>query len=318
MTGFNISRLRTALAVAGMAILMAACGMKDETPADTPTSGNIKISVDESFQPIIDTQLSTFHSLYKYATIKAAYKPEGEVIKELLNDSIRIAILSRDLTPDEKAVFEKKKLIPRVTKIAIDAVALVVNNQNPDTLLTVDQLKAIFSGKVNSWSALNPKNNLKDITVVFDNNNSSTARFIRDSVLVNQPVKPGTYATNSHTELIDYVAKNEKALGVIGVNWVSDFDDTTAVGFLKKVKVVGISTETDPETTESYYQPYQAYIAQGTYPLRRYLYIINTEGRAGLGTGFASFVAGDKGQRIILKSGLVPATMPIRVVGFRE
>ncbi|WP_250432103.1 PstS family phosphate ABC transporter substrate-binding protein [Pontibacter ruber] len=292
--------------------------MKDETPADTPTSGNIKISVDESFQPIIDTQLSTFHSLYKYATIKAAYKPEGEVIKELLNDSIRIAILSRDLTPDEKAVFEKKKLIPRVTKIAIDAVALVVNNQNPDTLLTVDQLKAIFSGKVNSWSALNPKNNLKDITVVFDNNNSSTARFIRDSVLVNQPVKPGTYATNSHTELIDYVAKNEKALGVIGVNWVSDFDDTTAVGFLKKVKVVGISTETDPETTESYYQPYQAYIAQGTYPLRRYLYIINTEGRAGLGTGFASFVAGDKGQRIILKSGLVPATMPIRVVGFRE
>jgi phosphate transport system substrate-binding protein len=48
--------------------------------------------------------------------------------------------------------------------------------------------------------------------------------------------------------------------------------------------------------------------------LYRTVYIISREARAGLGSGFTAFVAGDKGQRIILKSGLVPATAPIRIV----
>lgn len=109
--------------------------------------------------------------------------------------------------------------------------------------------------------------------------------------------------------------QNKNAIGVIGVNWISDFDDSTAINFLNRIKVLGISEDPAPISTESYYQPYQAYIAQQAYPLRRYLYIISTEGRAGLGTGFAAYVAGDKGQRLILKSGLVPATMPVRVVG---
>ena len=249
---------------------------------------------------------------------RPAYKPEGEVVKDLINDSTRIVVLSRELTADEVATIEKNKRIPRTTRIAVDAVALITNPNNPDSLLTLDEVKDIFNGRVKKWGELEEKSELGDITIVFDNNNSSTARYVRDSLTTNQKLPQNTFAANSHQALIDYVAQNENALGVIGVNWISDLDDSTAVSFLNKIKVVGISEDPAPLTTESFYQPYQAFIAQQAYPLRRYLYVISTEGRTGLGTGFASFLGGDQGQRIFLKSGLVPATMPVRVVGLRN
>ncbi|WP_276498807.1 PstS family phosphate ABC transporter substrate-binding protein [Pontibacter litorisediminis] len=312
----KIKRISTA-AFAGM-IALASCGGDPATQQDTPTSGTISISVDESFQPIIASEVSTFEGIYKYANINASYKPEGQVVKDLLNDSTHIAILSRELTQEEKAVFDRQKRVPRYTKIAIDAVALITNKQNPDSLLTMDDLRRIFNGEVKSWKELDKDSPLGDITIVFDNNNSSTARYVRDSLITGNNLPPNTFASNSHKALIDYVEENKNALGVIGVNWVSDFDDSTVVGFLDKIKVLGISTNPNPVTTEEYYQPYQAYIAQEAYPLRRYLYIISTEGRTGLGTGFASYVASDKGQRLILKSGLVPATMPVRVISLGD
>lgn len=305
------------LVVASMVLFYTACGNKDGSPPNTPTSGEVYISVDESFQPILQSQVDTFEGIYKYADVEAGYKPEGAVIKELLSDSTRIAILSRELTTEEKALLDQQKKIPRVTKIAIDAVALIVNKNNKDTLLTLDQVKNIFSGKAKSWKELNQNSSLGDITIVFDNNNSSTARFVRDSLTTNQQLPANTFASQSHSALIDYVAQNESAVGVIGVNWISDQDDSTAMGFLNKITVVGISPKSNLVSTDDYYKPYQAYIAQGTYPLRRNLYVINVEGRTGLGTGFASYIAGDKGQRIILKSGLVPATMPVRVIGLQ-
>lgn len=290
------------------------CNSSDK-PLSTPTSGTTNISIDESFHPIMESVVDTFEGIYDRADLEASYKSEGEVIKDFLNDSTRVVILSRELTPAEVAAFEQKKFIPRTTKVAIDAVALITNPNNPDTLMTLEEVKNIFTGKTTSWKGVDENSELGDITIVFDNNNSSTARYVRDSLTTNQTLPKNTFAANSHQALIDYVAQNENALGVIGVNWISDLDDSTAISFLNRINVLGISKETNPVTTESFYQPYQAYIAQGVYPLRRFLYVISTEGRAGLGTGFASFVGGDQGQRIFLKSGLVPATMPVRIIG---
>jgi phosphate transport system substrate-binding protein len=299
------------------ALIIVACN-KAGTINDTPTSGNLKISVDESFAPIIDSHVYTFQKLYKYAKIQASYKPEGDVVKDLLTDSSRVIVISRQLTPYEKQYFEKLKIIPRQTKVAVDGVALIVHPSNPDTLLTVAQLKEIFSGRATNWKKLNPESKLSDLTIVFDNNNSSTSRYILDSINLKQALPPNTFAAKSNPALVDYVAKNPNAIGVLGVNWISDFDDSTAIGFLRKIKVVAVSAKNRPASNDEYYQPFQGYLAQRTYPLRRDLYVISREARAGLGTGFASFVASDKGQRIFLKSGLLPATMPIRLVSVKE
>lgn len=285
--------------------------------ADTPTAGNINISVDQNFYQILDSHVATFEGLYKYANVNPSYKPEAEVIQDLLQDSARLIVVSRQLNPEENQVFERIKIRPRVTKIAIDAIALIVHPDNPDVNLTLDQARKIFTGQISSWKEINPQSALSDIKVVFDNRNSSTVRYVMDSLTHNQPLPANSFAAESNDALVDYVAKDRNAIGVIGVNWISDQDDTTAVNFLNRIRVVALAKSSQPSSEDEYLQPHQAYIAQRTYPLLREVYIISREARAGLGTGFASFVAGDKGQRIILKSGLVPATMPVRIIGVK-
>ena len=102
-------------------------------------------------------------------------------------------------------------------------------------------------------------------------------------------------------------------MGVIGVNWISDIDDSVSNNFRHTIKVVALKDEASSEYHD-FYQPYQAYIALNQYPLVRDVYLISRESRIGLGTGFASFVAGDQGQRIIRLAGLLPATMPVRII----
>ncbi len=280
---------------------------------DTPTAGTISISVDQTFYPIVDSHVRTFTGLYKYAHVNPSYKPETQVIQDLLQDSARLVVISRQLTPEENQVFKNIKIRPRVTKIAVDAIAFIVHPDNPNQQLTLEQARQIFTGQTTSWKEVDSQSPLAGIRVVFDNRNSSTVRYVTDSLTQNEPLPANSFAAESNEALVDYVANDRNAIGVIGVNWISDRDDTTAVNFLTKIRVVALARTAQDE----YLQPHQAYIAQRTYPLLRDVYIISREARAGLGTGFASFVAGDKGQRIILKSGLVPATMPVRIIGVR-
>jgi phosphate transport system substrate-binding protein len=315
MKKFNVL---SRLGVIAFVCTFLSCNQGGSSPADTPTSGEIKIGVDESFAPILESHIDTFMGLYKYAKIKPVYQSEGQVMQALLQDSIRLAVATRRLNQEEKDAFAREKITPTVIHIATDGIALIINKANTDTTLTLQQVRDIFTGKFTDWRQVSGAKASGPITIVFDNSNSSTARYILDSINLKKPLPSNTYATKSNRNLVDYIAQNKNAIGVIGVNWISDRDDTTTTSFLKKVNVVGISTKNAPTSVEDYIQPYQAYLAQGTYPLTRQVFIISREARTGLGTGFASFVAGDKGQRIVLKSGLVPASMPVRIVGFSE
>src|SRR5688572_28130513 len=93
-----------------LALAQTACNRGDQKVADTATTGEINLAVDESFMPLADAELQAFHGLYKRAHINAAYKPEAEIVKDLQNDSARAIMITRVLTPQEMEVFEKRKL----------------------------------------------------------------------------------------------------------------------------------------------------------------------------------------------------------------
>ncbi|SDY77649.1 PstS family phosphate ABC transporter substrate-binding protein [Hymenobacter psychrophilus] len=293
-------------------------GNKSAAATDTPTSGAISIGVDETFAPIIKSEVDTFQKLYPGAQIQAFYQPERDVMQAFLDDSVRLAVVSRQLTEAEKARFKNIQIEPRAIRIGIDGVAIILHPSNPDSLLTTAQLRGIFTGQLKQWNQLSPGNNKGEITAVFDNNNSSTARFVQDSITRGTALAKGIFASESNPALLDYVASHPNAIGVIGVNWISDRDDKGVQKLLGRVRVAGISSKATGSTPDDYVQPYQAYLAQKTYPLRRELYIISREARAGLGTGFASFVAGNKGQLIMLKSGLMPATGQVRIIDVKS
>jgi phosphate transport system substrate-binding protein len=118
-------------------------------------------------------------------------------------------------------------------------------------------------------------------------------------------------------DVIEYTSTHPGVLGFIGASWISNSDDSLHLSFHKKIKVVSISNNSRPDQDNSY-KPYQAYLVDRIYPLTRDIYIINAEPRNGLVTGFSAFVASDKGQRIILKSGVLPAIAPNRLINIRK
>jgi phosphate transport system substrate-binding protein len=149
--------------------------------------------------------------------------------------------------------------------------------------------------------------------VVFDNDKSGNVRFLVEKLHLPKKFPNYCSAVNSNEDVVNYVESHKNAIGIVSVNWISDRQDSVSHSFLSKVNVVAVSNEIEPDGGY-YYRPYQGYVADKSYPFIRSVYVICRETFSGLGSGFSSFLAGDIGQRIILKSGMVPATMPIRLI----
>jgi phosphate transport system substrate-binding protein len=290
-------------------LFISACQDRDKQGRvlDTPTSGFIKIAVDESLRPLLEAEISTFEALYTRADIEPSYYPEAEAIDALLKDSVRLAVVTRRFTQEEKDYFKDIKITPTELDVAISAVALIVHRENQDTLINIDQLRALLQGKISSWNELDGKNKA-GIEIVFDNPNSGLIRHLKDSIAHVEKLPANTFAAENNEAVIEYVSENKNALGLIGLEWISDKDDSTSNSFLERVRVMSIAGDT------THFKPYQAYLALKYYPLARRITILSREARKGLGTGFMAFVASERGQRIVLKAGLVPVTMPLRVV----
>lgn len=299
--------------------LFFSCQERKGTRTDTFTSGEADIAVDATFAPIINEIIDVFEGTYPEASVTPHYMSEVEALNLLLQDSIRLVVATRDLSEDEKEYVRSKGLKPRTTRIAKDALALIVNKENPDSLMSLSAVKKIMSGEITSWSDVNPemKNGLGDIKVVFDNTNSSTVRFVIDSVLAGVPMSEDLAVQVDSKGVIDYVSKSRNALGVIGVNWISNDKDSTSLSFIDKVKVISVSNS-DIAINANSYAPYPAYIALGYYPLSRDVYVILTDLAGGLPAGFVHYIANDIGQKIIMKAGLVPGTKPTRVINIKE
>jgi phosphate transport system substrate-binding protein len=277
-------------------------GNKNAEASDKFLAGTARFVADESFSPIIDEELYVFKAMYPDASPVITYKPESSALGMLLNDSVRVAILSRNLDTAEVSLFKRRALPPVVSKFAVDAVALIVNQASHDTLITVSQIKKILNGsdKANK-------------SVVFDNPNSSLVRYLKQ-LSGNQDFKQkNVYALKSNKEVIKYVSTHQDAIGIVGFSWLNDPDDDYAAA-VDKVKIIGVRDDSKTSASDEYIKPSQSTLVNNTYPLSRALYIIDCTGRKGLGAGFATFLASEQGQRIILKSGLLPDSIPRREI----
>ena len=154
-----------------MSVLISCMGGSSGKINETPTSGDIKIYVDESFQPLLDTEIRTFTGLYRYAKIKPVYKPEVDVINDFMNDSVKVIATSRRLTDDQIKYLRDTLIIARTTTFAYDAIALITNKQNRDSLLKYETVNDIFLGKITKWNEVKPNSGLENISVIFDNTN---------------------------------------------------------------------------------------------------------------------------------------------------
>ena len=294
-----------------------------EGPRESSTAGDIAIVVDETLKPIVQAEIDNFEFLYENAKIHPVYLPGEAAIEALLaEDSLRLVVATRELNYDERVYLKDQKTAARFTLVATDAIALIINKGNMDSVLTKEMLPKVFSGEINNWNQINPDSDLGEIVLAFDNAQSSTVQYIRDSVLRGTELRKDVIAGKTNPEVLEFIGQTPNALGVIGVAWISDRDGQQAQRFRKSIRVMELEVDSTCSFVEAYgerfFQPYQGVVKEKCYPLSRGIYAILREPRIGLGTGFVAHLASDAGQRIILKSGLVPERAITRRVKFPE
>lgn len=273
----------------------------------------VNVAVDETFMPIMQSGYEVFNSLDTLSNMNMEFVAENVAIKNLLDGSAILAVASRQLTKEENAAMNQKSLYPRTTKIAIDAIALITHKSNPDSVLSVNEIRQILTGEITNWNQLGKGQKDMPIRVIFDNNESGIVRFMLDSICHTKDFKAKAFAMTFNTDVVDFVSRNEDAIGFIGASWISDPNDTLHLSFHQKIQVMAVCDGDDKENSESF-KPYQAYMLGGLYPFTRDIYMINAEPNNGKATRFTNFMAGEKGQRIILKSGILPAVAPTRTI----
>ena len=271
---------------------------------------------DESFSPIIEEAREVFEHTYPQATIKPIYTNELDGINMLMERKVWLTVASKRLRESQIKNLKDRKYVARCIPIAYDGLALIVNNENPDTCISIKDIKRVLTGEVTKWSEVYPNSKLGDFDVVFDNAKSSTVHFCIDSILGGKPINsPKVEAVKKSAEVINYVSAHKNAIGVIGSNWLNDARDSTNVTFKKNIRVVSVS-RLDEATPMNSWKPYQFYIYNGNYPLVRTIYAICTDPRQGLPWGFCNFLQSPIGQKIFFKAGLLPArgNMAVREV----
>jgi phosphate transport system substrate-binding protein len=278
--------------------LAVSCGAPESGDIDTITKGEIYISVDESLKDVVSTGIYNFQQINPEAKITALYLPQEHAYKALLSDSIRLVIGGRGLNEQELKNFEARKVTPRSTPLAKDAVALIVGRNYVDS---------ISLSTLESWMKGNGAEN-SELVLVFDNSASGAVSYLMERFELKELPKQ-VYALNNNEEVVKYVSENKNAVGILANNWITQLGAADKAAIDAKIKYLAVS---GADTRKGYFFPEQTFIADSTYPLIRSIYGISNESRVGLGTGFLSFLASERGQRIILKAGLLPNDMPGR------
>ena len=283
-------------------LFLGACGNNgNKTPQETPTSGVLNISVDESFRPVIDSQIQVFESSFPNVKIVAHYKPEAECLRDLTTDSTRMVIVTRGLSRDEEKFYvDSFHLTPTVGPLAFDAIAVIVNNTSKDSVFEIKDIHAMLDGSDQQHQP-----------VMDGLSATSTVRYAIDSILKGQPLSKSVVAAKSSEEVINYVASNPRAVGFIGVSWIGDQDDPKQVSFLKKVNIASLRCVSC--LGQTYVKPYQANIALKRYPLVRSLYYILKENYSGVGNNFVNFLQFERGQLIFSRAYLWPSKMSFQI-----
>ena len=300
--------MRTTFFILFCAVLLTACDSNNNPfvyQKDAHGRGNAHIYVEESFKPLFTTSISTFESQYPKAKVTANYSAENDIIAAFYANKTKTIVITRNFNAKEKEYLKSKNVSYRSDKIATDAVVIIMHPSMADTILSVAQIKRLLSDN----DALLPSN-ANPTQIVFDQKGSANFNYLTNMLQIDQ-LATRVSALKSNEEVINYVKTHPGAMGIIGLNWISDQDDPTSLSFMDGVRVASVYSNNPSDACK----PYAGFIYTKEYPLIRDIWVINKGRRSGLHTGFVLFMKkDDKGQLIIQKSGLVPALTPVRLV----
>lgn len=266
---------------------------------DTETSGRISIVTTTELHPLVTREVAAFKATYPEAALELSEaQSSSQVVSPLFAGRADVVVLARDLEQEERDMARKGGIEVEGHAIAKDALCLVTWASNPVENITIGELARIGSGEIRDWSALGGAN--QRIVPVLPPLHSDRARAFVQRVMAGEPLRAAAMMESSDSAVAARVAVTPGAIGVVPLALAN-------LEGLKPLKVAAV--EGTP-----YVFPDMESVHDGTYPLTHPVNLYLRTRRPRLAGGFVTFVASQPGQELVLASGRVPTSVPLRFV----
>lgn len=285
-----------------------------EQRTESPTRGRMEVMATESLAPLIQREAEEFHRLYPEADVSVFPASTREAIVHMLNDSIRLIITDRPLNDEERAIAKQYEVSFVETKIAQDALAVIVHTRNPMETVTLASLETILNGSALSWNRIPESHGTGRIELALTARNSGVYELLMNHFFhLNAPIVPN-FISETQVGVFEYVASHPRAIGVISIAALNDTTREPRLrGFRASTRVLAVAGA-DSAGAKNFVKLHQANVYRKKYPLHYPVYLYTTAASMNVAAGFSAFIASVPGQKIFLNAGLVPATMPVRLV----
>lgn len=288
-----------------VAFLVTGCRRTKKEIPESMLTGQVIIAADESLRPLVDAEIDVFQSIYKYASINCQFISEYDAINLVLQEKIRLALVTRPLNQKEIDYFKSKDIFPESIPIAYDAIAVVVHPGNKLTALTTGQISRILSGELADWNQVKGSGLSGGIKLIFDADASGIIRSLNDSLHLNKKISGDIYFAGNSKNVLDRIISDTNGIGFVGYNWLSEAESPNVQLIKSKVSLLAVSNAEEADSTNSV-KPSVKNLFNLSYPLTRKVYAVYTDPAASLARGFLAHLTSERGQKIIYRMGLKP------------
>lgn len=287
------------------AVLIAGCTR--EPGSTSLTSGTLIVECDEAVFPACNLLAAEFRAQYPDARIEVRQAEGREATANFVNDSVRVIVCARPLNAEERKVLEAGKVWFEEYHVAQSAIAVIVHPTNPVPSVRMGELDSMFTGELTVWRGWRAGG---PIDLAIGGVNSSTNEVFSRMVMKGRPFALSATPTPASSDVIEYVRARPGSAGIVNVGWLKGVEQDVKVLGLSRPGVAADSTQPAGKS----YTPHQAYVHKGYYPVSTPVYIYTRDLDRSVSLGFISFAAGPAGQKVFLNNGMVPVTMPVRLI----
>jgi phosphate transport system substrate-binding protein len=279
-------------------LLLAGCGGSTGTPVAASESA-IENKGSDTIVNLALAWAERYQEHHPNVRISVTGGGSGTGIAALINHTVDIANASRKIKPEETEEAETNGVQPVEFVIARDAIAVIVNPENPVGQLSIDQISDIFSGKINNWSELGGED--RPIVRLSRETNSGTHVYFLEEVLRKGKAEDKTlFSTDtlllpSSEGITAEVRDNPNAIGYDGLGYVTP-----------DVKVVAVRSASE----EDYVNPSADTVNSGSYPIARDLYMYTDGQPTGAVKEYLDWIMSSEAQQIVTELGFVPVELP--------
>lgn len=286
-----------------LVLLINGCKSEEKPiPVGTNTSHGAITIVNKGSDTLVNLALAwaeKYHTLYPNIEISVTGGGSGTGIAALINGTVDIANASRQIKPEEISEAEKNGKKPTEFTVAKDAIAIIVNKNNPVNQLTIKQLSDIYSGKINNWDQVGGENRVI-VRLSRETNSGTHVFFLENVVRMGNPDDKTLFSTDtvllpSSEGITSEIRENPNAIGYDGLGYVTQD--------VKVIAVAGIGSD-------QYVLPSADSVNGGTYPIARDLYMYTNNQPSGAIADYINWLATPEAQQIVTQLGFVPIIHP--------